>query len=180
MIDTEKMKALAAKLRGPIAKFDNTAAAYSEAADAIDTLLAALEASDQKRKEAVLDAEKARDERNRAHVKLNAEWVEKTTELRAALEAAAAFQQAVLDPENQPSQHGTILLDMHKKEVTRLRAELEAREADRLDAGRYRWLRDDGDLGVRDIFGGLSPYLNAGLDAAIDAARAGGQHADQA
>ncbi|MCA7962542.1 hypothetical protein LGM54_06190 [Burkholderia cenocepacia] len=51
--------------------------------------------------------------------------------LLSELEAAAAFQQAVLDPENQPSQHGTILLDMHKKEVTRLRAELEAREADR-------------------------------------------------
>lgn len=151
MIDQDKMRALVAKLRGPLNKFDNWAAAYSECADAIDLLLAEveaanmqltvpdwaegddqawdkvtpavawhlierhgenwahigrmmqayldahtatlrveLEASDQKRKEAILDAEKARDERNRAHVKLNAEWIEKTNALRAELQAAAA------------------------------------------------------------------------------------------
>lgn len=94
MIDTEKMKALAAKLR----KYTGSGFVVddaTEAADAIDTLLAALESSDQRRKEAVLDAEKARDERNRIHVKLNAEWIEKTADLRAALEAAAAFVQDV-------------------------------------------------------------------------------------
>ena len=77
-------------------------------AQLIEKLRAELEASDQKRKEAILDAEKARDERNRAHVKLNAEWIEKTNALRAKLES---FKQAVLDPENQPSQYGTVLLE---------------------------------------------------------------------
>ncbi|SAJ95525.1 hypothetical protein UA18_02430 [Burkholderia multivorans] len=85
-IDTEKMKALAKLLRRVHADCNNSLAA----ADAIDTLLAALEASDQKRKEAVLDAEKAREERNRGQVKINAEWIRRTAELRAALEAAAA------------------------------------------------------------------------------------------
>ncbi|KVS06737.1 hypothetical protein WK29_23590 [Burkholderia vietnamiensis] len=70
-----------------------------EAADAIDLLLAEVEASDQKRKEAILDAEKARDERNRAHVKLNAEWIEKTNALRAELEAAAADKRAAKKPD---------------------------------------------------------------------------------
>lgn len=95
MIDTEKMKALAAKLR----KYTGSGFVVddaTEAADAIDTLLAALESSDQRRKEAVLDAEKARDERNRIHVKLNAEWIEKTADLRAALEAAAADKRDAL------------------------------------------------------------------------------------
>ncbi|WP_241300832.1 hypothetical protein [Burkholderia cenocepacia] len=45
MIDQDKMRALVAKLRGPLAKFDNFAAGYSEAADAIDLLLAELEAA---------------------------------------------------------------------------------------------------------------------------------------
>lgn len=64
--------------------------AYEELDRENNRLRAALEASDKKRKEAILDAEKARDERNRAHIKLNAEWIEKTAELRAALEAASA------------------------------------------------------------------------------------------
>jgi hypothetical protein len=143
MIDTEKMRFMATRLRA----MDLTTC--TEAADAIDTLLAALdqnhidqleaqgayeeldrennglraariahasefppdaeglpdvgnvhanirklksalEASDQKRKEAALEAEKAREERNRVHVKLNAEWIRRTAKLRAALEAAAA------------------------------------------------------------------------------------------
>ncbi|HDR9036072.1 TPA: hypothetical protein QDB07_003580 [Burkholderia vietnamiensis] len=90
MIDQDKMRALAEGLRaaGPLA--------CREAADAIDLLLAEVEASDQKRKEAILDAEKARDERNRAHVKLNAEWIEKTNALRAELEAAAADKRDAL------------------------------------------------------------------------------------
>ncbi|MEB2544324.1 hypothetical protein [Burkholderia cenocepacia] len=50
MIDQDKMRALAAKLRGPLAKFDNFAAGYSEAADAIDLLLAEVEAADDKAK----------------------------------------------------------------------------------------------------------------------------------
>lgn len=45
MIDQDKMRALVAKLRGPLNKFDNWAAAYSECADAIDLLLAELEAA---------------------------------------------------------------------------------------------------------------------------------------
>ncbi|WP_186215910.1 hypothetical protein [Burkholderia gladioli] len=44
MIDQDKMRTLVEKLRGPIVKFDNFAAAYSEAADAIDLLLAEVEA----------------------------------------------------------------------------------------------------------------------------------------
>jgi hypothetical protein len=40
----------------------------------------------------------------------------------------------------------------------------------RKDAERYRWLRDEGDLSVRDVFGSWNPHLNDGLDAAIDAA----------
>ncbi|HDR8949575.1 TPA: hypothetical protein QDA71_006692, partial [Burkholderia vietnamiensis] len=99
MIDQDKMRALAKELRREyVFRLGLAAPQYrdkvsrtgAEAADAIDLLLAELEASDQKRKEAILDAEKARDERNRAHVKLNAEWIEKTNALRAELEAAAA------------------------------------------------------------------------------------------
>ncbi|WP_146126056.1 hypothetical protein [Burkholderia multivorans] len=95
-IDTEKMKALAACLRAETEfSGDRERSAFDlrlEAADAIDTLLAALEVSDQKRKEAVLDAEKAREERNRGQVKINAEWIRRTAELRAALEAPALSQ----------------------------------------------------------------------------------------
>lgn len=99
MIDQDKMRALAAKLRDEYeARISITSSRYRDAiskvplqaANAIDLLLAEVEASDQKRKEAVLDAEKAREERNRVHVKLNAEWIEKTNALRAELEAAAA------------------------------------------------------------------------------------------
>ncbi|MFY4709949.1 hypothetical protein [Burkholderia glumae] len=43
MIDQNKMRELVKKLRGPIAKFDNFAAGYSEAADAIQMLLAEVE-----------------------------------------------------------------------------------------------------------------------------------------
>ncbi|QTO46380.1 hypothetical protein [Burkholderia latens] len=89
MIDQDKMRALAAELR----KYTGTGCVVDDAnaaADAIDLLLAEVEAANQKRKEAVLDAEKAREERNRVHVKLNAEWIEKTNALRAELEAAAA------------------------------------------------------------------------------------------
>ncbi|MBU9404029.1 hypothetical protein KTE13_30285, partial [Burkholderia multivorans] len=101
-IDQDKMRALAAELRAnheamkswmPTHQLESSPA--SKGADAIDTLLAALEVSDQKRKEAVLDAEKAREERNRGQVKINAEWIRRTAELRAALEAAAAFVQDV-------------------------------------------------------------------------------------
>ncbi|MBR7998312.1 hypothetical protein [Burkholderia vietnamiensis] len=84
MIDQDKMRFMATRLRA----MDLTTCA--ETADAIDALLAEVEAANQKRKEAQLDAEKARDERNRVHVKLNAEWIEKTNALRAELEAAAA------------------------------------------------------------------------------------------
>ena len=101
MIDISKMKALATQLREWNWLNDQVP---QDAADAIDSLLSELEASNQKRKEAVMDAERAREERNREHVKLNAEWVEKTAALRA---------------------------------------ELEAREADRRDAERYRWLRNE-------------------------------------
>lgn len=51
MIDIEKMKALAARLRGPINKFDNTAAAYSESAQAIEDLLSELEAREADRRD---------------------------------------------------------------------------------------------------------------------------------
>ncbi|HEP6426948.1 TPA: hypothetical protein VDB83_001219 [Burkholderia cenocepacia] len=52
MIDISKMKALAARLRGPINKFDNTAAAYSESAQAIEDLLSELEAREADRRDA--------------------------------------------------------------------------------------------------------------------------------
>ena len=81
MIDQDKVRALVAKLRGPIPRFDNFAARYSEAADAIDLLLAEVE----------------------------------------------AIEQAILNPENQPSQYGTVLL--------------EAAAADKRDAERYRFMR---------------------------------------
>ncbi|MBJ9895267.1 hypothetical protein [Burkholderia cenocepacia] len=96
MIDTEKMKALAAKLRGPIAKFDNTAAAYSESAQAIEDLLSELEA-----------AQRERDE------------------LRAARIAYAS--EFAPDAEGFP-ETGNIHANIRK-----LKAELEAREADRRD-----------------------------------------------
>jgi len=64
--------------------------ALSDAKVEIINLRAELEASNQKRKEAVMDAERAREERNREHVKLNAEWVERTAALRAELEAREA------------------------------------------------------------------------------------------
>lgn len=56
----------------------------------IQALRTELEAANQKRKEAVMDAERAREERNREHVKLNAEWIERTAALRAELEAREA------------------------------------------------------------------------------------------
>ena len=89
MIDIEKMKRLAHIVRNFT---DDQGCPYGiceDAADAIDSLLSELEAANQKRKEAVMDAERAREERNREHVKLNAEWIEKTNALRAELEAAA-------------------------------------------------------------------------------------------
>lgn len=51
-------------------------------------LLDRLEAAEKARKDAILDAERARDERNRVHVRLNAEWIEKTKTLSERLEAA--------------------------------------------------------------------------------------------
>ncbi|WP_176317106.1 hypothetical protein [Burkholderia vietnamiensis] len=105
MIDQDKMRALAEKLREdyrnsikvlPWPYRSAISSTPMEAADAIDLLLAEVEASDQKRKEAILDAEKARDERNRAHVKLNAEWIEKTNALRAELQSAAADKRDAL------------------------------------------------------------------------------------
>jgi hypothetical protein len=50
-----------------------------------DTILALLDEMDSLRKsraEALLDAERAREERNREHVRLNAEWMAKCEELR--------------------------------------------------------------------------------------------------
>lgn len=38
------------------------------------------------------------------------------------------------------------------------------------EAERYRFLRDDMELSVRDVFSSWSPHLNDGLDVAIDAA----------
>ncbi|MBR8362126.1 hypothetical protein KDW55_02185 [Burkholderia sp. AU19243] len=103
----------------------------------------------------------------------------------ALLAEVEAIEQAILDPENQPSQYGTVLLESARKEsdslmsalaecreamphrdscdaelmqaigdpgavpiyvkavVATLRAELEAAAADKRDADRYRWLRDD-------------------------------------
>jgi len=93
VIDIEKMKALAAHLRSQEAvdaKPREIEMFTDEAATAIESLLSELEASNQKRKEAVMDAERAREERNRAQVKLNAEWIEKTAALRAELEAREA------------------------------------------------------------------------------------------
>ncbi|WP_186056540.1 hypothetical protein [Burkholderia gladioli] len=43
MSDKNKMRALVEKLRGPIAQVENFAAGYSEAADAIEMLLAEVE-----------------------------------------------------------------------------------------------------------------------------------------
>lgn len=43
-------------------------------------------------------------------------------------------------------------------------------ERDRRDAKRYRYLRDECDLSVRDVFGSWCPHLNDGMDIAIDAA----------
>lgn len=101
MIDQDKMRALSARLRdesSPTNGGRNVAReVIKEAADAIDLLLAEVEASNHTRKEAILDAEKARDERNRVHVKLNAEWIEKTNALRAELEAAASDKRDALD-----------------------------------------------------------------------------------
>jgi hypothetical protein len=42
----------------------------------------------------------------------------------------------------------------------------------RKDSERYKWLRDEGDISVRDVFGSWCRELNDGLDAAIDAALA--------
>ena len=90
MIDIEKMKRLAHIVRNFT---DDQGCPYGiceDAADAIDSLLSELEAANQKRKAAVMDAERAREERNREHVKLNAEWIERTAALRAELEAREA------------------------------------------------------------------------------------------
>ncbi|UEP43185.1 hypothetical protein [Burkholderia sp. B21-005] len=119
MIDISKMKALAEALRFIPAQ------TRLQAANAIDTLLSELEAL-------IHD--------NGQLVKAASAEATLADQLRIELKAHADFRQSVLDPENQPSQHGTILLDTHEKEVSRLRAELESREADR----RRLWLELEG------------------------------------
>ncbi|UEP31569.1 hypothetical protein [Burkholderia sp. B21-007] len=126
MIEIEKMKALVSEIRylsKGRAMGMTLASALYQAADAIDTLLSELEAL-------IHD--------NGQLVKAASAEATLVDQLRIELEAHADFRQSVLDPENQPSQHGTILLDTHEKEVSRLRAELEAREADRRDAELWR------------------------------------------
>ncbi|WJN74416.1 hypothetical protein [Burkholderia anthina] len=143
-IDISKMKALATQLREWNWLNDQVP---QDAADAIDSLLSELEASKSANEgmmKALAECREAMPERDSCDAELMmavgdpmsvTAYVKATTQaLRAELETYVDFRQSVLDPENQPSQHGTILLDAHEKEVTRLRAELEAREADRLAA----------------------------------------------
>ncbi|MBJ9964455.1 hypothetical protein [Burkholderia seminalis] len=96
MINTDKMRALVAKLRGPLAKFDNFAAGYSEAADAIDLLLAEVEAKSQMLTESFERQQAGFDrcfEALRDDGKTERSWsslVLEINHLRAELEAAAA------------------------------------------------------------------------------------------
>lgn len=80
-------------------------------------------------------------------------------------------------------ERGTALLDEAADELARLRAECEALRA---DAGRYRWLRDgDGPESARWFRWRIEHWASPGptwadirgvdLDAAIDAARKGGE-----
>ncbi len=95
MIDQDKMRALVAKLRGPLAKFDNFAAGYSEAADAIDLLLAELEAANSLFAEmraylqCVVDSSMSRNNSQNLATELLTS-IEKLLKNRAELEAAAA------------------------------------------------------------------------------------------
>ncbi|VWC90310.1 hypothetical protein BLA17378_04522 [Burkholderia aenigmatica] len=121
MIDTLKMRALVAKLRGPLNEFDNWAAAYSDSAQAIEDLL---------------------------------------SELSVSMSTIYHLEQAVVE----------------------WRAEVEAREADRRDAERYKWLKNNSNVqfdypveypigfGKQTIWSSMPARLE--MDRAIDAALA--------
>jgi hypothetical protein len=84
--------------------------------DEIDTLR-------RERSEALLSAERAREERNREHVRLNAEWMVKCEELRKERD------------------HYQMAAEAEAKFADEFR---ENAEAFRKDAERYQWLRDGG------------------------------------
>ncbi|WP_175725122.1 hypothetical protein [Burkholderia ambifaria] len=114
MIDIEKMKALAEKCREPASSWD-VSSTLGDAATAIDTLLSELEAAKRE----------------------NSDMMKALAECRDAMPMeydSPHLGGAVGDPLEVPL--------FVKDIVARMRAELEAREADRRDAERYRWLRD--------------------------------------
>lgn len=115
MIDISKIKALAAELRDPKQKWANLASDANRAANAIDSLLSELEAAKSE---------------NEGMMKALAECREAMPERDSC---DAELMMAVGDPMNVPAYVKTI--------TSTLRAELEAREADRRDAERYRLIR---------------------------------------
>ncbi|MBR8182160.1 hypothetical protein KDW54_07095 [Burkholderia ambifaria] len=123
MIDIEKMKALVVNLRYWQAEpcLPGPAKDCGDAATAIDSLLSELEATKRERDEMMKALAECRDAMPMEY---------DSTHLGAA----------VGDPLEVPL--------FVKDIVSRLRAELEAREADRRDAERYRTLRDFGKDGV--------------------------------
>ncbi|KVC84004.1 hypothetical protein [Burkholderia ubonensis] len=107
-IDKDKMRALVVTLR--LSYSEDLA---DEAADAILALCDRLEAAEKERDELVHDNEQL--------VKAASAEATLVEELRAELES---FKQAVLDPENQPSQYGTVLLESAAADKRRLSLEL--------------------------------------------------------
>ncbi|MGY6240585.1 hypothetical protein ACW910_24385 (plasmid) [Burkholderia ambifaria] len=154
-IDIEKMKALAAHLRSQEAvdaKPREIEMFTDEAATAIDTLLSELEAAKRE----------------------NSDMIKALAECRDAMPMeydSPHLGGAVGDPIEVPL--------FVKDIVARMRAELEAREADRLDAERYRWLCDGNGYFLEEQ--AICGYVNdkAEADAAIDASLAQRQEGEE-
>ncbi|MCL4664445.1 hypothetical protein L0Z16_03415 [Burkholderia multivorans] len=135
-IDTEKMKALAAELRAnheamkswmPTHQLESSPA--SKGADAIDTLLAALESSKQEADALLSTIAECRD---KAHAEGYGE---------------SFLYEAIACPDDVPAFIG--------QTVTELRAALEAAAADKRDAERYRCLRRGQHWSVIDGIGNV-------------------------
>lgn len=157
MIDQDKMRALVAKLREDYEFSINLVSAryrervprtQVEAADAIDLLLAEVEAGKQQIEALLATVAECRE--------------------KAFVEgyADSLLGAAVGSPDEVPGFVG--------QTVTELRAELEAAAADKRDAGRYRWLRDYPNNVNPTVYGVTLSLLRQGkyLDDAIDTALA--------
>lgn len=74
-----------------------------------------------------------------------------------AVDKYADLVQAITDPENQPSQYGTVTLDFMREKI----ADLEK------DAARYRWLREKSEDEMGLLLKSIVMTMNDVIDGAI-------------